>query len=80
MKIPLLITALLLLAASASHARDYGVSSRPAGRGTVYTNDRGGSAYVGPRGVAAQGADGDLLHQQPAHGHGRRRAVGRTDC
>ena len=58
MKIPLLITALLLLAASASHARDYGVSSRPAGRGTVYTNDRGGSAYVGPRGVAAQGADG----------------------
>lgn len=39
-------------------ARDYGVSSRPAGRGTVYTDNRGGSAYVGPRGVAAQGANG----------------------
>ena len=45
----LLATAAILLAASAADARDYGVSSRSAGRGTVYTSDRGGSAYVGPR-------------------------------
>ncbi len=53
-----LFSTVLLLAASTAHARDYGVSSRSAGRGTVYTDNRGGSAYVGPRGVAAQGADG----------------------
>jgi len=58
MKTSLLTTTLILLAASAGHARDFGISSRSVGRGTVYTNDRGGSAYVGPRGVAAQGADG----------------------
>jgi hypothetical protein len=58
MKIPFLTTALVLLAASAGQARDFGVSSRSAGRGTVYTDNRGGSAYVGPNGVAAQGANG----------------------
>lgn len=41
-----------------AEARDFGVSSHSAGRGTVYNTSRGGSAYVGPRGVAAQGADG----------------------
>lgn len=58
MKNPLLTTALVLLAASAGQARDYGVSSRSAGRGTVYTDNRGGSAYVGPNGVTALGANG----------------------
>ncbi len=53
-----LATAAILLAASTGYARDYGVSSHSAGRGTVYTDNRGGTAYVGPRGVAAQGADG----------------------
>ena len=54
----LLVAAATILAASSVDARDYGVSSRSAGRGTVYTDNRGGSAYVGPRGVAAQGANG----------------------
>ena len=58
MKISRLATAAVLLAATIAHARDYGVSSRSAGRGTVYSDNRGGSAYVGPRGVAVQGADG----------------------
>lgn len=54
----LLFSTTLLLAVTSVHARDFGVSSHSAGRGTVYTDNRGGSAYVGPRGVAAQGADG----------------------
>ncbi len=54
----LLAGATLLLAASIADARDYGVSRAPAGRGTEYSTARGGTAYVGPRGVAAQGADG----------------------
>jgi hypothetical protein len=58
MNISHLATAAILLAASVAQARDYGVSSRSAGRGTVYSDNRGGSAYVGPRGVAAQGANG----------------------
>lgn len=58
MKILPFATVVLLLAASSARARDYGVSSRSAGRGTVYSDNRGGSAYVGPRGVAVQGADG----------------------
>lgn len=41
-----------------AQARDYGVTRTSAGRGTKYTTERGGTAYVGPRGVAAQGADG----------------------
>src|SRR5215213_8320516 len=50
--------ALLLTATNVDAGRSYGVSSSSAGRGTTYTSERGGSAYVGPRGVAAQGADG----------------------
>lgn len=55
---PSLVAAALLAIAAVSHARDYGISSRSVGRGTYYTDNRGGSAYVGPRGFAAQGADG----------------------
>ncbi|HSI83289.1 MAG: hypothetical protein ACAI35_18640 [Candidatus Methylacidiphilales bacterium] len=39
----------LLLSASVGHAE----------RGTKYTTSRGGSAYVGPNGVAARGANGN---------------------
>ncbi|MDB6133694.1 MAG: hypothetical protein JWM59_1937 [Verrucomicrobiales bacterium] len=54
-----LVAALLILTGSMTYAgRTYGVSSSPAGRGTQYQSSRGGSAYVGPRGVAVQGADG----------------------
>ncbi|HVE16411.1 MAG TPA: hypothetical protein VNB29_06725 [Chthoniobacterales bacterium] len=48
----------ILLTTSIASARTYGVSSHSAGRGTVYNTSRGGSAYVGPRGAAAQGANG----------------------
>jgi hypothetical protein len=58
MNISHLAIAALILASCAAHARDYGVSGRSAGRGAVYSDNRGGSAYVGPRGVAVQGADG----------------------
>ena len=54
----LLAGATLLLTASIAEARAYGVSSSSAGRGTKYTSSRGGSAYVGPHGAAAQGANG----------------------
>jgi hypothetical protein len=54
----LLAGATLLLSASIADARSYGVSSSSAGRGTKYTSSRGGSAYVGPHGAAAQGANG----------------------
>lgn len=54
----LLTGAALLLTAALASARDFGVSSRSAGRGTVYNTSRGGEAYVGPRGFAAQGANG----------------------
>ena len=54
----LLAGAALLITTSISDARSYGVSSSSAGRGTEYTTSRGGSAYVGPRGVAAEGANG----------------------
>lgn len=56
--ISLLVGAALLLVTAAVDARPYGVSSHSAGRGTVYNTSRGGDAYVGPRGFAAQGADG----------------------
>jgi hypothetical protein len=54
----LLASAALLLSTVAADARPFGVSSYSAGRGTVYNTSRGGEAYVGPRGYAAQGADG----------------------
>ena len=50
--------AALLLTAQFADARAYGVSGAPAARGTSYTTSRGGSAYVGPHGAAAQGANG----------------------
>lgn len=53
-----LVAGALLLAASMADARPYDVSSSSKGRGTKYTTERGGSAYVGPRGTVAQGADG----------------------
>lgn len=55
----LLASAVLLLTATLAEARSYGVSSSSAGRGTKYTTERGGSAYVGPRGVAVEGAGGN---------------------
>lgn len=57
----LIAGAALLLTASISEARDYGVSSSSAGRGTKYTSERGGTAYVGPRGVAVEGAGGNKV-------------------
>ena len=53
-----LALAALALGITAADARPYGVSSYSAGRGTVYNTSRGGSAYVGPRGFAAEGANG----------------------
>ncbi|MES2661290.1 MAG: hypothetical protein V4689_21905 [Verrucomicrobiota bacterium] len=55
---PLIAGAVLLISIISADARSFGVSSSSAGRGTVYNTSRGGRAYVGPRGVAAQGADG----------------------
>ncbi len=57
----LLAGATLLLTATLAEARDYGVSKSSAGRGTKYTTERGGTAYVGPRGVAAKGAGGNKI-------------------
>lgn len=57
----LLAGAALILGPSITDARDYGVSSSSAGRGTKYTSERGGTAYVGPRGVAAEGAGGNKV-------------------
>lgn len=54
----LLAGAAMLLTATIADARCYGVSSSSAGRGTTYTTSRGGTAYVGPHGAAAQGANG----------------------
>lgn len=54
----LLAGAALLLTATIADARSYGVSSSSAGRGTKYTTERGGTAYVGPRGVAGETAGG----------------------
>lgn len=55
----LLAGAALLLTATSADARDFGVSSSSKGRGTKYETERGGTAYVGPRGVAAEGAKGN---------------------
>ncbi len=57
----LLAGATLLLTATLAEARDYGISKSSAGRGTKYTTERGGTAYVGPRGVAAEGAGGNKI-------------------
>lgn len=54
----LFAAAAMLLTATLADARSYGVSTSSAGRGTKVTTSRGGEAYVGPRGVAAQGAGG----------------------
>ena len=53
-----LLAGAILLTATIADARSYGVSRSSAGRGTKYTTSRGGEAYVGPRGVAAEGAGG----------------------
>lgn len=43
---------------STAGAREFGVSTSSYGRGTKVETERGGTAYVGPRGVAAEGAGG----------------------
>lgn len=48
----------LLLTASLAEARNFGVSRESYGRGTKYTTERGGTAYVGPGGVAGETANG----------------------
>lgn len=53
----LILGCTILLGASSLHARSFGVSSASYGRGTMYTTSRGGQAYVGPRGVAAETAN-----------------------
>jgi len=55
----LFIGAALFYTSAPAEARDYGISSSSAGRGTKYTSERGGTAYVGPRGVAAEGSRGN---------------------
>lgn len=54
----LFTTVALVFTATLAEARSYGVSAESYGRGTKYTTERGGTAYVGPRGVAAEGANG----------------------
>lgn len=54
----LLAGAALIITAALAEARDYGISSSSYGRGTKYTTERGGTAYVGPRGVAGETAGG----------------------
>ncbi len=61
----LLAGASLLLSVSSAAGRSYGVSAQSAGRGTKYTTQRGGEAYVGPHGVAAQGANGRTAAATP---------------
>lgn len=56
--ISLLIGATVLFSATSLHARSWGVSSASYGRGTMYSTARGGEAYVGPRGVAGETANG----------------------
>lgn len=57
----LLAGACLLALATLAEARNFGVSSQSYGRGTKYTTERGGTAYVGPRGFAAEGAGGNKV-------------------
>lgn len=52
------VSVALLFAATLAEARDFGVSTSSAGRGTKVTTERGGTAYVGPRGAAAESAGG----------------------
>lgn len=54
----LLAGAALLLATTIAEARSYGVSTSSYGRGTKVETQRGGTAYVGPRGVAGETAGG----------------------
>ena len=54
----LLAGAAVCFTASLAEARNFGVSSQSYGRGTKYTTERGGTAYVGPRGVAGESAGG----------------------
>jgi hypothetical protein len=53
-----LAAALCLVGFAPANARDFGVSTSSYGRGTKVTTERGGTAYVGPRGVAAESAGG----------------------
>lgn len=55
----LLAGAAFVFTAACVEARDFGVSTSSAGRGTKIETQRGGTAYVGPRGVAAEGAGGN---------------------
>jgi hypothetical protein len=69
--LPALLTlagAAFLFVVSRAEARPYGVSSESFGRGTAYHTSRGGEAYVGPRGFAAQGAEGRTAVSTPRFG------------
>lgn len=57
----LLTGAALLITTTLGEARDFGVSTSSKGRGTKIETERGGTAYVGPRGVAAEGAGGNKV-------------------
>ena len=48
----------LLALTTLGTARDFGVSTSSKGRGTKIETERGGSAYVGPRGAAVDTAGG----------------------
>ena len=54
----LLAGAAFVFTAVCADARDFGVSTSSAGRGTKVETKRGGEAYVGPRGAAVETAGG----------------------
>lgn len=70
---PILFTFLLAAALAPADARDFGVSTSSYGRGTKIETNRGGTAYVGPRGVAGETAGGNQ------YAAGRRGAAVSTD-
>lgn len=67
----LLAGAALLLTATLADTREFGFSTSSVGRGTKIETERGGTAYVGPRGFAAESAGG----QKAAAGRRGRVAV-----
>lgn len=63
---PALIATIAVLAtSSAGIAREFGVSSSARGFGTRYQTERGGNAYVGPRGAAIETAGGNTAVAGP---------------
>lgn len=63
---PALVATITLLAmSSVGITREFGISSSARGFGTRYETQRGGSAYVGPRGAAIETAGGNTAVAGP---------------